>query len=128
MFTEDTTPGKPKFGELEKFSNAILVRWLPPDNIGLVCVTGYSLEWGENSPFQFSSNPLSGNETQYLIKELSKCKVCVPCFKQLINAGLLVSAHQMSTSMVLKDCTVEPRHMTILIIRSPCYYNCIFVA
>lgn len=102
MFTEDTNPGRPKFGELEKFPNAILVRWLPPDNAGLVCVTEYKLGWGENTPFQFSSKPLSGNETEYLIKELSKCKVYVPCIKQLMNAGLLVSALQMGMSMVLK--------------------------
>jgi len=73
LFAEDTPPGKPRLEEPEKFSNAILVRWLPPDNAGLVCVTGYSLRWGENSPFQFSSKPLSGGQTQYLIKELSKC-------------------------------------------------------
>ena len=39
-------------------------------------MTGYSLAWGENSPYQFSSKPLTGDETQYLIKELSKCIIC----------------------------------------------------
>lgn len=67
---EDTTPGKPKFGEINKFRNAILVRWLPPDNAGLVCVTGYTLWWGENAPYQFSSEPLTGDKRQYLIENL----------------------------------------------------------
>lgn len=72
---EDTTPGKPKFGDIESFQNAILVRWLPPDNDGLVCVTGYRLWWGENMPFHFSAEPLSGDKYQYLIKNLSEYKI-----------------------------------------------------
>lgn len=67
---EDTTPGKPKFGDIERFQNAILVRWLPPDNAGLVCVTGYRLWWGENMPFHFSAEPLSGDKNHYLINNL----------------------------------------------------------
>ena len=72
---EDTTPGKPKFGDIERFQNAILVRWLPPDNAGLVCVTGYRLWWGENMPFHFSAEPLSGHKNHYLINNLSEYKI-----------------------------------------------------
>ena len=59
---------------LQPFSTAILVKWLPPDNVGLVCVTGYKLEWGENTPFQFSTGPqhLRSDQTEYVIKGLSK--------------------------------------------------------
>ena len=69
---EDTTPGKPKFNLLKEFSNAILVGWQPPENAGLVCVTGYKIEWGENIPHQFSVGPLSSDKTQHLIKGLCK--------------------------------------------------------
>ena len=72
LFTEDTNPGKPKFVNIEKFPNAILVRWLPPDDAGVVCVTEYHLGWGKNTPYQFNSKPLSSDETQYLIKDLRK--------------------------------------------------------
>ena len=70
--TEDTEPGKPTLYLVEKFSNTILVGWQPPDNVGVVCVTGYKLFWGENSPFQFKKDSLSSDTTQYLIKGLSK--------------------------------------------------------
>ena len=73
MFLEETVPGKPKFDSIKRFSSAILVKWLPPDNSGLICVTGYSLGWGKNTPYQASSKPLSGDETQYLIDDLGKC-------------------------------------------------------
>jgi len=69
--TEDTTPGKPEFNLLKEFSNAILVSWQPPENAGLVCITGYKIEWGENSPYQVNVD-LSSDKTQYLIKGLSK--------------------------------------------------------
>ena len=69
--TEDTTPGKPEFSLLKDFSNAILVGWQPPENAGLVCITGYKIEWGENSPYQVNVD-LSKDKTQYLIKGLSK--------------------------------------------------------
>lgn len=57
---------------LKEFSNAILVGWQPPENAGLVCVTGYKIEWGENIPHQFSVGPLSSDKTQHLIKGLCK--------------------------------------------------------
>lgn len=75
---EDTTPGKPKFNMLKEFSNAILVGWQPPENAGLVCVTGYKIEWGENIPHQFSVGPLSSGKTQHLIKGL--CKYIAMCY------------------------------------------------
>ena len=80
--SEDTTPGKPKFGDIDRFRNAILVRWLPPDNAGLVCVTGYLLWWGENTPFHFSAGPLSKDHNHYLIKNLSEYKI-ISLFKHM---------------------------------------------
>ena len=74
MFLEETVPGKPKVDSIERFHSHILVKWLPPDNSGLICVTGYSLGWGKNTPYQASSKPLSGDETQYLIDDLGKCR------------------------------------------------------
>jgi len=73
--TEDTTPGKPEFNLLKEFSNTILVGWQPPENAGLVCITGYKIEWGENSPYQVNVD-LSSDKTQYLIKGLSKYIIC----------------------------------------------------
>ncbi|KAM7446448.1 putative aminophospholipid-translocase [Porites harrisoni] len=67
---EETVPGKPRFDSIKRFPRAILVKWLPPDNSGLICVTGYSLGWGKNTPYQASSKPLSGDKTQYLINDL----------------------------------------------------------
>jgi len=68
---EDTTPGKPEFNLVKEFSNAILVGWQPPENAGLVCITGYKIEWGENSPYQVNVD-LSSDKTKYLIEGLSK--------------------------------------------------------
>lgn len=84
--TEDTTPGKPTFSSLKKFPHAILVGWQPPDNAGLICVTGYKISWGENSPYQFSIGPLSSDTKQYLIKGLSKYSVIFTWFTSLINS------------------------------------------
>ena len=93
--TEDTTPGKPEFNLLRKFPNAILVGWQPPENAGLVCITGYKIEWGENSPFQVNVD-LSSDKTQYLIKGLSKYIVSFTHFLHSLvpsfcNEGLLCS-------------------------------------
>ena len=77
--TEDTTPGKPQFNLLKEFSNAILVGWQPPENAGLVCITGYKIEWGENSPYQVNVD-LSSDKTQYLIKGLGKYIAIFTCF------------------------------------------------
>ena len=77
--TEDTTPGKPEFNLVKEFSNAILVGWQPPENAGLVCITGYKIEWGENSPYQVNVD-LSKDKTQHLIKGLSKYIAIFTCF------------------------------------------------
>ncbi|KAL9985599.1 hypothetical protein ACROYT_G008021 [Oculina patagonica] len=84
---EDTTPGKPTFVLLKKFPNAILVGWQPPDNAGLVCVTGYRISWGENSPYQFSIGPLSSDKTQYLIKGLGPNKTYVILLRAINSKG-----------------------------------------
>lgn len=83
--TEDTTPGKPQFNLLKEFSNAILVGWQPPENAGLVCITGYKIEWGENSPYQVNVD-LSSDKTQYLIKGLGKFIAIFTCFLHNFNS------------------------------------------
>lgn len=88
--TEDTTPGKPEFNLLKEFSNAILLGWQPPENAGLVCVTGYKIEWGENIPYQFNVGPLRSDKTQYLIKGLSKYIVIFTWFTTFTSTPYFV--------------------------------------
>ena len=71
LFPENSHPGKPEITAEKAFSNMIVIKWAPPDDAGLICVTGYNLGWGERSPYN-KTVELDSDKLEYIIRGLSK--------------------------------------------------------